>query len=268
MSTQMTKASEKLQSLAQLLEKQRGSLNTLVANGLKPDRLIKVVVASATKNPTLLECSPLSVYRSVAEAATLGIEPGGPLGHAYLVPYKNRGQMECQLIVSYKGMIDLARRSGQILSIEARVVYQGDEFEFEFGLAPKCRHIPKAQDQDDAKLTHAYAVAHLVGGGTQFEVLTRAQIDSIRAKSRSGQFGPWKDHFAEMAKKSAVRRLFKYLPISIELAEVTEKETRIEAGETTIDMTIIDDPEGPAGEAVVEAQSMTDKLKSQIGGEA
>jgi recombination protein RecT len=266
--TAMSKSQVQLKSLADLLESKRGSLNALVANGLKPDRLIKVVVAAASKTPKLLECTQVSIYRSLTEAASLGVEPNGPLGHGYLVPYSNKGQMECQFILSYKGMIDLARRSGQILSIESRVVYAGDEFDFEFGLAPKCRHVPKAQDQSDEKITHSYAVAHLVGGGTQFEVLTKAQVDGIRAKSRAGKFGPWQDHYAEMAKKSAVRRLFKYLPISIEIAEATQKEDRMEAGEQTIDMTFVpSDADGPDGEVIVEA-TMTDKLKAQIGGES
>lgn len=259
----MQKADVRLTSLAQLLESKKSSLASMVANGLKTDRLIKVVVSSASKNPKILECSPFSVYRAVTESAALGIEPGGALGHGYLVPYGK----ECQFILSYKGMIDLARRSGQILSIEARVVYQGDEFDYEFGLAPKCRHVPKAAELNDDTLTHAYAVAHIAGGGTQFEVLTRAQINAIRAKSRSGNFGPWKDHFAEMAKKSAVRRLFKYLPVSIELADAMDKDAKMEAGEAIIDMQIIDDADGPNGEAI-EAQTTTDKIKQAIGGEA
>lgn len=262
----MQKVDTRLSSLAQLLEKQKGSLSAIVANGLKPDRLIKIAIGAASKNPKILECSPITVYRAITEAAQLGLEAGGPLGHAYLVPYGN----QCQLIVSYKGMIDLARRSGQILSIEARVVYAGDEFDYQYGLEPKCRHVPKAVDLDDAKITHAYAVAHLVGGGTQFEVMTRAQIESIRSKSRSGSSGPWRDHFAEMSKKSAVRRLFKYLPISIETADAFAKEDVAEG--VTVDAVVIppidENPDGePIEEDAVVSQTTTEKIKSKLGGE-
>ncbi len=119
------------------------------------------------------------------------------------------------VIIGYRGMIDLARRSGQIASLSARVVREGDEFSFEFGLDEKLIHRPG--ENEDAPVTHVYAVARLKDGGTQFEVMTRKQIELVRSLSKAGNNGPWVTHWEEMAKKTAIRRLFKYLPVSIEI---------------------------------------------------
>jgi recombination protein RecT len=256
-------ATRKLQTLAGILEQKKGSLSTVVARGLSAERLIKIAVAAASRSPQLIECDPVTVYRSLSEAAQLGLEAGSPLGHAYLVPFKNNksGRMECQFILGYRGMIDLARRSGQILSIEARVVYDGDVFDHEFGLDPKCKHVPRALELDDSKITHAYAVAKLAGGGVQFEVLTKAQIDAVRAKSKAGKFGPWVDHYPEMAKKTAIRRLFKYLPISIELADQIQREDEVETHGATVDVSFAEsDGEPPADPA----QTQTEKIKATL----
>ncbi|EFN8903469.1 exodeoxyribonuclease VIII [Escherichia coli] len=121
----------------------------------------------------------------------------------------------CRVIIGYRGMIDLARRSGQIASLSARVVREGDEFSFEFGLDEKLIHRPG--ENEDAPVTHVYAVARLKDGGTQFEVMTRKQIELVRSLSKAGNNGPWVTHWEEMAKKTAIRRLFKYLPVSIEI---------------------------------------------------
>ncbi|HFI9552332.1 TPA: recombination protein RecT [Escherichia coli] len=141
------------------------------------------------------------------------------LGHAYLLPFGNKneksGKKNVQLIIGYRGMIDLARRSGQIASLSARVVREGDEFSFEFGLDEKLIHRPG--ENEDAPVTHVYAVARLKDGGTQFEVMTRKQIELVRSLSKAGNNGPWVTHWEEMAKKTAIRRLFKYLPVSIEI---------------------------------------------------
>ncbi len=97
-------------------------------------------------------------------------------------------------------MIDLARRSGQIASLSARVVREGDDFSFEFGLEEKLVHRPG--ENEDAPVTHVYAVARLKDGGTQFEVMTRKQIELVRAQSKAGNNGPWVTHWEEMAKKN------------------------------------------------------------------
>src|SRR5690606_22598960 len=134
-----------------------------------------------------------------------------------------QNRTEVQFIVGYRGMIDLARRSGQILSIEARTVQEKDHFEVEFGLDSKVAHRPAWEVADRGALTFVYAVAKLKDGGVQFEVMSRAEIEAIRDASQGYQMAkryardgkinsPWATNFEEMAKKTVIRRLFKYLP--------------------------------------------------------
>lgn len=147
------------------------------------------------------------------------------LGYAYLIPYKG----VATLIPGYKGLLDLARRSGRIISIEARVVHAKDRFRFAFGLKPVLEHTP-TQDADSGELTAAYAVAHLKDGGQQWEVMWKREIDAIRQRSRASSSGPWVTDYEEMAKKTVLRRLCKMLPASVELQQAVAMDERAEVG--------------------------------------
>lgn len=222
------------------------------------DRLARIALTEVRKTPALARCDQASFLGAIMQCAQLGLEPGGALGHAYLLPFENRkkGTTEVQFIVGYRGMIDLARRSGQILSIEARAVYAADQFHVRLGLNPDLQHEPDWEAPDRGPLRFVYAVAKLKDGGTQFEVMSRAEIERVRAKSRAAQSGPWVDHFEEMAKKTVLRRLFKYLPVSIELANAAEQDERIDLDMPQDNPLTVDaetgeiDPPPPAGEGV------------------
>jgi len=125
-------------------------------------------------------------------------------------------------------MIDLARRSGQIISISARSVHEKDKFNYSYGLEEDIKHVPA--DGERGNLTHVYAVARLKDGGVQFEVMSRSDIEAVKRQSKASGNGPWVTHFDEMAKKTAIRRLFKYLPVSIEIQRAVTIDERAEAG--------------------------------------
>lgn len=171
---------------------------------MTPDRLTRIVMTECRKTPALLKCAPESFYGAVLQCAALGLEPGSALGHCYLLPFGNgkdkQGRPNAQLIIGYRGMIDLARRSGQIVSLSAYCVHEQDTFNYKLGLDPDIEHIP-ASVADRGKVTHVYAVAKLKGGGVQFEVMSRAEIEKVRASSKAGNSGPWSSHWDEMAKK-------------------------------------------------------------------
>lgn len=196
------------------------------------DRLARIALTEVRKTPALAKCDQTSFLGAIMQCAQLGLEPGGALGHAYLLPFENRkrGTTDVQFIVGYRGMIDLARRSGQILSIEARAVYQTDKFHVSLGLHPDLKHEPDWEAGDRGPLKFVYAVAKLKDGGTQFEVMSRAEIERVRSQSKAGTSGPWVSHFEEMAKKTVIRRLFKYLPVSIELATAVSLDEQAEVG--------------------------------------
>lgn len=183
------------------------------------DRLARIALTEVRKNPDLGKCDQASFLGAIMQCASLGLEPGGALGHCYLIPFKNNSKniVEVQFIVGYRGMIDLARRSGQIVSLESRAVYAKDKFKVRLGLDSMIEHEPAWEEADRGPLTFVYAVAKLKDGGVQFDVMSKTEIEKIRARSKSGNFGPWKTDFDEMAKKTVIRRLFKYLPVSIEM---------------------------------------------------
>lgn len=234
------------------------ALPQTVARYLTPDRLTKVALNAIGRTPALLACEPLSVLRAVMDAATLGLEAGSPLGHAYLVPYGKT----CQLIIGYRGLIELARRSGNIQSVEAHCVFERDRFTATFGLDAKLEHEP-AWDGDRGELKAVYCVARFVGGGTHIDVMTRADVERIRGRSKAGNNGPWKTDYNEMARKTVVRRAAKYWPLSLELAEALDIETKHGTANDD-DVLIFDADSGEVETMQQEPKASTDKMLDKL----
>ena len=216
-------------------------LSLALPKHLSAERMIRIAATEIRKNTTLLDTDKTSFLGSVMQAAQLGLEPGSALGQVYLVPYGN----QCQLILGYRGMIDLARRSGQVLSLNAYAVRDGDDFSYQLGLRPDIHHVPSPEAGRDTKpITFVYAVATLRGGGYQFEVMSRAEVEKVRSTSASYKYKKeksiWGTHFEDMAKKTVIRRLFKYLPVSIEALQVSNVDAKREAGEEVKPEDVID----------------------------
>ena len=181
---------------------------------LPVERFIRVLVTTLQRDPKLLDCDKQSVLAGAMTAAQLGLEIDPALGRAYLLPYKGKAQ----LIIGYKGYIDLAYRSGQLSGIQAEAVYEADDFRYTLGLKPELHHVPADQD-DRGALKFAYAVATLSNGGTVWRVLNRAQVMKHKKSSMSANsdYSPWKTHEEEMWRKTAIRALSAMLPLSPEL---------------------------------------------------
>lgn len=218
-------------------------MSLALPKSLTADRLARIVMTECRKTPALLKCNQESFLGAILQCAQLGLEPGSALGHCYLLPFGNGkardGLQNAQLIIGYRGMIDLARRSGQIVSIAAYVVREEDEFDYQLGLQPNIVHKPAHKAKPGA-VTFVYAVANLKGGGVQFEVMSRAEIEAVRSQSKAGTSGPWVSHWDEMAKKTVIRRLFKYLPVSIEIARAVEVDERSDRGEVVTQEEVLD----------------------------
>lgn len=212
----------------------QASMAMALPKSLTAERLTRIVMTECRKTPELLRCNEASFLGAVLQCAQLGLEPGSALGHCYLLPFGSGkakdGKPNCQLIIGYRGMIDLARRSGQIVSLNAYCVREKDDFTYELGLHPDIKHRPTSA-AEPGPVTYVYAVAVLKGGGVQFEVMSRAEIEAIRSKSKAGDKGPWVTHWDEMARKTVVRRLFKYLPVSIEAVRAVEIDEKTDRGE-------------------------------------
>lgn len=220
---------EKHKSLANLLDARKSSIAQALPKHLNVERLIRVCLSAASRNPMLLECTQESLLKSIIVSSQLGIEPDGVLGMGHLVPFKNNKtqKMEATFILGYRGCLDLARRGGDVQTIESGVVHEKDFFEIEFGLERKLKHIPAWHLDDSGKTIAAYAVATLKDGTKQIEVMSRSQIDGIRSRSKAGNYGPWVSDYDEMARKTVIKRIAKTLPISIEFSSaVSEDDAR------------------------------------------
>lgn len=204
-------------------EKCLTALQTACASNLSPSRLIKTVEALIRKTDSLQECSVQSIYGAVLECATLGLEP--ILGRAYFVPFRNKGgQSDLQLIIGYQGLIELGRRGG--VEAKANAVFEGDELVWESGFEENLVHRPNLDSpRDSAHLTYVYCVWKY-NSEKHVEVMNRQEVEQIRNCSRCKNYGPWKDFYIEMAKKTVVRRAAKYWPLTVnaDVADALERD--------------------------------------------
>lgn len=220
------------QRISTLLQENKKEIAAALPRHISIDRMVTIAQTAATTTPQLLECYTPSLFGAMIKCTQLGLEPNNALGQAYLIPFKNKKakRTDCQLIIGYRGMLELARRSGNVLSFTAGHVCQEDEFEWEFGLNETLRHKPAAGDR--GPLTHFYSYAKLKGEGYQFLVWTHDDmIKHMKTQTQSrGEYGPWKDNYIQMGEKTMARMLFKWLPVSIEMADAAALDARAEVG--------------------------------------
>ena len=189
----------------------KAQIASALPKGLTAERMTRVVLTAINRTPKLLECTKESLWQAVLDCAALGLFPDA-LGRAYLVPYKGK----CQLIIGYKGLIDLMYRSDRIDMIQVGAVHAGDRWVYERGMHPKLEHTPC--DAPGA-MTHVYTLVHLKGCGMpSIEVMSKREVDEIRKRSMSRDSGPWVTDYEAMGIKTCIRRHSKVLPMSSELA--------------------------------------------------
>ena len=199
-------------TMQQYIKSMEGEIAKALPTVITPERFTRMVLSALSVNPKLAECTPKSFLGAMMTAAQLGVEPNTALGQAYLIPYRNHGTMECQFQLGYKGLIDLAYRSGEVSIIQAHVVYQNDEFTYELGLDPQLKHIPATSNRGEA--IAYYAMFKTKDGGYGFEVMSIDDVrEHARRYSKSYGNGPWQTNFDEMAKKTVLKKVLKYAPL-------------------------------------------------------
>lgn len=203
-------------TIADLLEAQRHEIARALPAHLDPDRFARIVLTECRRNPKLMQCTPASLLGALMQAAQLGIEPG-PLQQCYLVPYGN----EVTFIVGYRGFIDLFRRSGAGATIVAREVCEHDEFSLEYrNDADQLVHVPNLRGRGDPYAY--YGLARMADGTQLVHVMTLDEIDRHRQRSKSKDSGPWKTDAVAMSRKTVIRAMAPYLPLSPEVAHALE----------------------------------------------
>ena len=249
------------QNMLQWVKKMEPQIKKALPSVITAERFSRMVMTAISTNPKLAECTPGSFAGAMLNAAQLGLEPNTPLGQAYLIPYKNHGVMECQFQIGYKGLIDLAHRSGEFKMIYAKEVYEADDFTYSFGLDPKLEHVPYP-GADKGAVTHYYAVYTLVNGGFGFEVMSREEVEAFARKYSqaymAGRMSPWKTNFDEMAKKTVIKKVLKYAPIKTEFVREMSQDETIKT-EIDEDMTLAPDITDYEAEVVEETEISTEK---------
>ncbi len=207
-------ANSNKKTLTNYIQAMEGEIKRALPSVMTPERFTRIVLSAISSNPKLAETTPQSFLGAMMQSAQLGLEVNTVLGQAYILPYNNKGVMEAQFQLGYKGLIDLAYRSGEVESIQAHIVYENDKFEIQYGLEPKLEHIPA--DRDRGEPVKVYAIFRTKSGGYGFEVMS---MDDIRthaskySKAYGSAYSPWKTNFEEMAKKTVLKRVLKYAPL-------------------------------------------------------
>lgn len=223
-------------TIQQYIKQMQSGIKAALPSVMTPERFTRITLSALSSNPKLADCSPSSFLGAMMTAAQLGLEPNTPLGQAYLIPYWNSRQRcnECQFQLGYKGLIDLAYRSGEVSTIMAQVVYENDTFTYSFGLEPTLKHTPAMKDRGEP--VYVYAMFKTKDGGYGYEVMS---IDDVRnhAKKFSKAYGsgPWQTNFEEMAKKTVLKRVLKYAPLKSEFLRAVVQDEMVK-NEISADM--------------------------------
>ena len=257
---QLAQKSPEKRSLQTYIKSMEGEIKKALPSVITPERFTRIVLSAISVNPKLGQCTPASFLGAMMTSAQLGLEVNTPLGQAYVLPYQNKGVLEAQFQLGYKGLIDLAYRSGEVEVIQAHIVYENDDFTCEYGLEPKLTHTPA--DSDRGEPVKVYAVFKTKSGGFGFEVMSMEDVKNHAAKyskAYGSAYSPWKTNFEEMAKKTVLKRVLKYAPLKSDFVraavqdEVIKKDLSADMYEVPNENIIIADAveiDGETGEVI------------------
>ena len=222
-----TIAEKKPKTIFDVIQAGAKQFATALPKHINTDRFVRIAITTIRQNPKLAQCSQESLLGALMVSAQLGLEPG-TLGQCYLIPFENKklGKVECQFQIGYKGLIELLRRSGQLSDIYSYAVYENDDFNIEYGLSRTLTHKPNFDERGEIK--GFYAVAILKDGAKAFEYMTKDEVVKHEEKYRKGSYKNevWNKNFEEMAQKTVVKKLLKWLPVSVEFLENIEKDDK------------------------------------------
>ena len=225
--TAVTKKENKPKTIIDLVQSSKNQFANALPKHINTDRFVRIAITTIRLNPKLAKCSQDSLLGALMVSAQLGLEPG-TLGQCYLIPFENKkaGTVECQFQIGYKGLIELLRRSGQLSDIYSYTVYENDDFNIEYGLSRTLVHKPNFTDRGEIK--GFYAVAILKDGAKACEYMTKDEITKHEEKYRKGSYknDVWNKNFEEMAQKTVVKKLLKWLPVSVEFLEMAAKDEK------------------------------------------
>ncbi|MGL5329983.1 MAG: recombinase RecT [Peptostreptococcaceae bacterium] len=226
-------------AMKQLMIKMKGEIGSALPSQLSSERFQRVALTAFNSNPKLQNCEPMTFIAAMMQSAQLGLEPNTPLGQAYLIPYKVKGVDKVQFQIGYKGLLELAHRSGKLKTLYAHEVRENDEFDIDYGLEQKLIHKPLLKGDRGAVIGY-YAVYHLEPSGYSFVFMTYDEVMAHGKKySKSFEGGVWEKEFDSMAKKTVIKKLLKYAPLSIEMQRAVAFDESVK-GSIDSDMLLVD----------------------------
>lgn len=255
---QVAKKAPEQKSMQQYIKSMEGEIKKALPSVITPERFTRIVLSAISVNPKLGSCTPASFLGAMMTSAQLGLEVNTPLGQAYVLPYNNKGVLEAQFQLGYKGLIDLAYRSGEVEVIQAHVVYENDDFECEYGLDPKLTHRPAESNRGEP--IKVYAVFKTKSGGFGFEVMSMEDVRKHAAKyskAYGSAFSPWKTNFEEMAKKTVLKRVLKYAPLKSDFV-------RAAVQDEVIKKDISDDMYSAPDVTIIDAEYVVDESTGEV----
>lgn len=223
------KQAEKPKNVRDLLEARMGEIQKVLPSVISPQQFLRLALNALQNTPHLMECTMPSFYGAIMQCAQLGLKPNVN-GEAYLIPFKNNkkgGVYECQFIVGYKGLMILARRSGEVANIDAQTVYANDEFDLAYGFEPVLVHKPYLKG-DRGEPVGFYATVLLKDGGKSAHYMTVADAQRYGKRySKAYNNSPWVTDFEAMAKKSCLRQVLKYAPMSTDVDRAIDADNHV-----------------------------------------
>lgn len=247
---------DKPKNVKELLEARMGEIQKVLPSVITPQQFLRLSLNALQNTKLLMECSMTSFYGAIMNCAQLGLKPNVN-GEAYLIPFFNskKKEYECQFVTGYKGLMLLARRSGEIASIDAQTVYENDTFDLSFGFEPTLIHKPYLKGNRGNPIGFYAALILKDGGKTAYYMTVEDAKAYGKRYSKTFSAGPWQTDFEAMAKKSCLRQVLKYAPMSTDVDRAVDADEKVLRFETnaSVDDGLIEIDEDPTEEELAEA---------------
>jgi len=256
---------EKLGKLRDLLTRPntKKRLEEVLPAHMDVNRLVRTSIYVASTNPDLLNCTEVSFMNACMKAAQLGLEPTGEYGGGHFVRFGD----QCTFVPDYRGIIDVARRSGKIRNIKSYVIHENDSYSIDYLSNPPIQHAPCLTGERGRPIAY-YAIAWLTDTEVpSFEIMRFDEVNEHRKKLRSGNSDAWRSHFDRMALKTVLLRLCNLLPRSVEMMLVRETSHQAdrEVVEPTLSMLPDDDIIEVEAEKVTRSEQVLEKIQDDNG---
>jgi recombination protein RecT len=203
-----------------MIAARKSEFSKLLPAHIDIERFERVANNAVIRNPDLAEADQTTLYDSFMRCAQDGLIPDGKEAAITIFKAKNhRGQYvkKAQYMPMVDGLLKLVRQSGELKSIDYDVVREGDEFSYKkVNGETHIEHEPSVFGDPNRPIIGVFVTFIMKDGTLIADVMSKTEIDKVRAASKTGKYGPWADWYDRMAIKTVIRRAIRKLPFSNE----------------------------------------------------